>query len=133
MVQRALTALFSLAVLILPASQLYADSDGMTSVYSGLECQYEDDRWDLGKPAVADDPATANVDESMPAIPARLIMTYAEMADVVSHTRLGIGNDAPRTDLAQTDGDHSMTVSCPLPSLEYGDCGHSWRHRWHGF
>ena len=46
MVQRTLTALFSLAVLILPASQLYADSDMMTSVYSGLECQYEDDRWD---------------------------------------------------------------------------------------
>jgi hypothetical protein len=123
MVQRTLTALFSLAVLILPASQLYADSDMMTSVYSGLECKYEDDRWDLGKPAVADDPATANVDESMPAIPARLIMTYAEMADVVSHTRLGIGNNAPRTDLAQTDGDHSMTVSCPLPSLGKDDMG----------
>ena len=117
MIQRTLTALFSLAVLILPASQLYADSDGMSSVYSGLECKYEGTRWDLGKPAVADDPATANVDESMPAIPPGLVMTYAGMDDVVYHSRLGIGNTAPRMDMEQSDGDHSMTVSCPLPSL----------------
>ena len=121
MVQRTLTALFSLAVLILPASQLYADSDGMSSVYSGLECKYEGTRWDLGKPAVADDPATANVDESMPAIPPGLVMTYAGMDDVVYHSRLGIGNTAPRMDMEQSDGDHSMTVSCPLPSLMDGD------------
>ena len=121
MIQRTLTALFSLAVLILPASQLYADSDAMSSVYSGLECKYENDRWDLGKPAVADDPATANVDESIPAIPPGLVMTYAGMDDVVYHTRLGIGNTAPRMDMEQSDGDHSMTVSCPLPSLMDGD------------
>ena len=81
MVQRALTALFSLAVLILPASQLYADSDMMTSVYSGLECKYENDRWD---------PETG-----------MQVRTYAEMDNVVSHTRLGIGNTAPRMDRCQ--------------------------------
>ena len=107
MVQRTLTALFSLAVLIFPASHLYADADMMSSVYSGLECKYEDSRW---KPPV---PA-----ESMPP---RLVMTYADMDDVVYHSRLGIGNTAPRMDLEQTDGDHSMTVSCPLPSLMAGD------------
>ena len=111
MVQRTLTALFSLAVLIFPASQLYADSDGMSGVYSGLECQYEDSRW---MPPVPDDPATEDVDESKPP---RLVETYAGMDDVLRHSRLGIGNMAPRTDEAQTDGDHSMTVSCPLPSL----------------
>jgi hypothetical protein len=113
MIQRTLTALFSLAVLILPASQLYADSDVMSSVYSGLECKYERDRW---MPPVQDDPAT-DMDESMSA---RLVMTYAMMDDVVYHSRLGIGNDAPRMDMDQTDGDHSLTLSCPLPSLDYG-------------
>jgi hypothetical protein len=115
MVQRTLTALFSLAVLILPVSHLYADADDMTGVYSGLECHYEEARW---MPPVQDDPAT-DMDESMSA---RLVETYAGMDDVVRHSRLGIGNIAPRMAALKEDGDgdHSLTVSCPLPSLDYG-------------
>jgi hypothetical protein len=104
MVQRTLTALFSLAVLILPASHLYADADMMTSVYSGLECKYLDSYATEGQ----------------------------EMAggDVVYHSRLGIGNLAERTrdeanpSMAGDEGDmrqYRMSVACPLPSLEYGD------------
>ena len=99
MVQRTLTALFSLAVLILPASQLYADSDATSSVYSGLECQYQENRW-----------SPTNKME---------IPSYADMNDVVYHSRLGIGNTAPDTRMPA--GDYEMIVSCPLPSLMYGD------------
>jgi hypothetical protein len=97
MVQRTLTALFSLAVLILPASHLYADADMMTSVYSGLECKYLDSYATEGQ----------------------------EMAggDVVYHTRLGIGNNAPASqpgagEVSAEDAEYLMSVACPLPSLE---------------
>ena len=97
MVQRTLTALFSLAVLILPASQLYADADGMTSVYSGSECTFQESRW--------------NPDDQM------LVITYAGIDDVVSHSRLGIGNAVPSS-MGPTDAEYKLTVSCPLPALE---------------
>ena len=100
MVQRTLTALFSLAVLILPASHLHADADMDASVYSGLECEYQENRW---KPAE---------DAQIP--------SHAGMDDVIYHSRLGIGNSRNRLDEEGTDGNHNMVVSCPLPSLEHG-------------
>ena len=104
MVQRTLTALFSLAILILPASQLYADSDGMTGVYSGLECQYMN--------------SYANEGQAMAG------------GDVVYDSRLGIGNLAPRSrdeDAPAMEGDagdmrqYRMSAVCPLPALDADD------------
>ena len=99
MVQRTLTALFSLAVLIFPASHLYADADGMTNVYSGLECQYLD--------------SYAMEGQAMSG------------GHVIYHDRLGIGNLAKRSheeaDPAMDDmRQFRMSVVCPLPALEMG-------------
>jgi hypothetical protein len=89
MVQRTLTALFSLAVLILPASQLYADDN----VYSGVECKYIDSFADEGQMMVG--------------------------GDVSYHPVYGMGNLAPDdrggTPLAS---DYAMGVICPLPPLD---------------
>lgn len=98
MIQRTLIALFSLAVLVLFTPQLYADSDSMSSVYSGLECKYQDARWDP---------------KSM-----MEVMTYAEMKDVVYHSRLGIGNTALASQGSDPEVErYDLTVSCPLPSM----------------
>ena len=99
MIQRTLTALFSLAVLIFPVSHLYADADSMNSVYSGLECKYLDSYAMEGQMMAG--------------------------GDVVYHDRLGIGNNAERTrdepdDPPQDTRQYKMSVACPLPPLEGG-------------
>ena len=104
MIQRTLTALFSLAVLILPASHLYADADMDGSVYSGLECKYLMSYAMEGQMMMGTSMDDGDVD-----------------GDVVYNSRLGIGNRHPRVDEAVSDGNHSMKVTCPLPSLMEGD------------
>ena len=94
-------ALFALPLLLTPASQVHADADMDGSVYSGLECKYLDSYAMEGQ--------------------------MMDGGDVVYHSRLGIGNNAPRsrdeaTPMA-TDGtgdtrQYRMKVGCPLPSFE---------------
>ena len=103
-------ALFALPLLLTPASQVYADADGMTSVYSGLECKYLETRWDA-------DPDSPTYQTTL-----RGHATEGqEMAggDVVYHTRLGIGNG--RSEMDTPGRKYQMIVGCPLPSLMYGD------------
>ena len=111
MLRRTLTALtpalFALPLLLTPTSQVYADADMATSVYSGLECKYLETRWEPD----GDDGKLG-----------RTVRGHAmegqemhAMGDVVYHSRLGIGNDASRMDTP--NGDYQMIVGCPLPSL----------------
>ena len=78
-------------------------ADGMTSVYSGLECKYEDDRWD---------PDDGNASQDLRR-DGRCSLPYSSWDWEYRTTYDRCPKDS-------TDGDYSMTVSCPLPSL-YGE------------
>ena len=139
MLRRTLTALtpalFALPFLLTPASQVYADADGMTSVYSGLECRHLDARWGVVVPPRPTDQhthpdGTVHEHDEMPTEHLEiehkgLLPTYAMegqgMAggDVLYHSRLGIGNTASA--MNTPDGDYKLTVACPLPALQSAD------------
>lgn len=126
MIRRILTvltpALFALPLLLAPTSQVYADADGITSVYSGLECKYLMSYATEGQ-------------REMNGVGMGLSMMGG---DVFYHPRLGIGNAAersreeddprnpdpsPRPGIDPPPGDtkqYRMTVACPLPSLMDG-------------
>ncbi len=92
MIQRTLTALFSLAVLILPASQLWADADGMYSNYSATECKVDVQESDAATTAIAN---------------ARYNTRYKPTGEAPNLK--GITNEG------QSD---RIRVNCPLPKLD---------------
>ena len=100
-------ALFALPLLLTPTSQLYADADGMASVYSAMECIVDEDH-----PTPSNGQALYRTNYG----PGRYQDSQSPPADPVPNLK-GITNIEPSTGHAS----NRVIVNCPLPRLDKDD------------
>ncbi len=126
MIRRTLTALtpalFALPFLLTPASQVYADADGMSSIYSATECKVDADN-DEGR--TGDARYRTNYNPGGPVPNLKGITNMSDSGDVVvncplPHLDPGGDGDLDPVTVTIVDGTAKDNVSCSLRACDGG-------------